>query len=128
MAALQRAETIPNISGTPTLSSKPLPGSSSLGQKVGKPVVPTAPRIDYEPLYTALKAGIGANWHLYGESIGLYCRGMCRFVYFSMDLGFREVQKRLYTMLTFTRPTKPSRAIPQNRPLPPLGSAPSTYP
>jgi transcriptional coactivator HFI1/ADA1 len=92
MAALQRAETIPNLSGTPTLSSKPLPGSSSLGQKIGKPVAPTAPRIDYEPLYTALKAGIGANWHLYGESIGLYCRGMCRLTLFSCGFSVRKLQ------------------------------------
>jgi transcriptional coactivator HFI1/ADA1 len=76
MASLQRADSIPNASGTPTLGSKPLPTSSALGQKNGKPVTPTAPRIDYEPLYTVLKAGIGANWHLYGESVGLFCRGM----------------------------------------------------
>jgi hypothetical protein len=67
------------------MGSKPLPGSSSLGQKNGKPAVPTAPRIDYEPLYTALKAGIGANWHLYVESIGLYCRGKLQALFPRME-------------------------------------------
>lgn len=64
-------------SSTPILSSKTLPNSTLLQtQKTGKPAVPTAPRVDYEPLYSALKAGIGDKWHLYGETLALYMRGM----------------------------------------------------
>lgn len=66
-AALQQA------SATPTLSTKPLP------PPLKKPSAPTAPRIDLEPLYSALKAAIGDNWPVYKEACALYLSGAYTF-------------------------------------------------
>ena len=54
---------------TPTLPSKPLP------PPLKKPTAPTAPRIDLEPLYSALKSAIGDKWPIYKEACALYLSG-----------------------------------------------------
>jgi transcriptional coactivator HFI1/ADA1 len=70
-AALSR----PSISSTPILPPKSLISSAPSAQKISKSShVP--PRIDLEPLYTALKAAIGEHWGIYKETIGLFVLGM----------------------------------------------------
>jgi transcriptional coactivator HFI1/ADA1 len=62
------------ISSTPILPPKTISSISS-AQKLSKSShVP--PRIDLEPLYTALKAAIGEQWTTYKESLGLFAMGM----------------------------------------------------
>ncbi|KAF2420748.1 hypothetical protein EJ08DRAFT_528526 [Tothia fuscella] len=94
MAAPPRSDSISGASITPTMTTKTLPGLSLTAQSSSsarpKSGAPTAPRIDYEPLYTALKAGIGENWHLYGESIALYTRG---------QLNQSELERRINPFL-----------------------------
>jgi hypothetical protein len=76
MTTLRSLETVPGGSTTPTMSSKPLPTSSVQSQKPVKSTTPIAPRIDVEPIYSALKAAVGRNWNLYRETVGLYLLGM----------------------------------------------------
>ncbi|KAH6674215.1 transcriptional regulator of RNA polII, SAGA, subunit-domain-containing protein [Halenospora varia] len=69
-AALSR----PPISTTPILPPKSLSLSTPIVPKVAKSShVP--PRIDLEPLYTALKVAIGEHWGTYKESITLFMIG-----------------------------------------------------
>ncbi|KAH7064758.1 transcriptional regulator of RNA polII, SAGA, subunit-domain-containing protein [Macrophomina phaseolina] len=89
MASMVRSESIAEPSSTPTLSSKTLPavnGASSAAAAPGASGTPlkpattnstksSAPRIDIEPLYTALKAHIGDHWAAYKEAISLFVLG-----------------------------------------------------
>ncbi|KAF2759955.1 transcriptional co-activator [Pseudovirgaria hyperparasitica] len=60
---------------TPILPSKSLPNSTTPQTKPSKPIV-TAPRIDIEPIYTALQSALGAHdWALYKEAISLFVLG-----------------------------------------------------
>jgi transcriptional coactivator HFI1/ADA1 len=69
-AALSR----PMISTTPILPPKPLSAQAPSAPKISKSShVP--PRIDLEPLYTALKSAIGEHWGAYKESISLFVMG-----------------------------------------------------
>ncbi|KAI9736480.1 MAG: transcriptional coactivator hfi1/ADA1 [Claussenomyces sp. TS43310] len=70
-AALSR----PSVSSSaPILPPKSLNVSIPSSQKVSKSShVP--PRIDLEPLYTALKSSIGENWAAYKEAISLFVMG-----------------------------------------------------
>lgn len=70
-AALSR----PSISSsTPILPPKAITVAAPSSQKVSKSShVP--PRIDLEPLYTALKAAIGENWGIYKEAVSLFVMG-----------------------------------------------------
>jgi hypothetical protein len=69
-AALSR----PSISTTPILPPKTISASAPIVPKVSKSShVP--PRIDLEPLYTALKSAIGEHWGTYKESISLFVMG-----------------------------------------------------
>ena len=62
------------ISTTPILPPKPLSAQAPNVPKVSKSShVP--PRIDLEPLYTALKTAIGEHWGTYKESISLFVMG-----------------------------------------------------
>ncbi|KAL1633315.1 hypothetical protein SLS56_002948 [Neofusicoccum ribis] len=88
MASMTRSESVAEPSSTPTLSAKSLPqvngASSSSGPsapgaaitplKPGKPQT-SIPRIDIEPLYTALKAQIGDHWAAYKEAISSFVLG-----------------------------------------------------
>lgn len=69
-AALSR----PSISSTPILPPKTLNSASQSAQKAVSKLIP--PRIDLEPLYTALKAAIGEHWATYKEAVGLFVLGM----------------------------------------------------
>lgn len=91
MASMARSESAAEPSLTPTLSSKMLPAvngassSASASAAPGAGVPPlkpgttttrtSAPRIDIEPLYTALKAQIGDHWAAYKEAISLFVLG-----------------------------------------------------
>jgi transcriptional coactivator HFI1/ADA1 len=70
-AALSR----PSISSsTPILPPKTLGLTAGSQQKITKSShVP--PRIDLEPLYTALKSAIGENWATYKNAISLFVIG-----------------------------------------------------
>jgi transcriptional coactivator HFI1/ADA1 len=70
-AALSR----PSVSSsTPILPPKSLSANAPSAQKVSKSShVP--PRIDLEPLYTALKAAIGEHWATYKNAISLFVMG-----------------------------------------------------
>ncbi|KAH6722217.1 transcriptional regulator of RNA polII, SAGA, subunit-domain-containing protein [Leptodontidium sp. 2 PMI_412] len=62
------------ISTTPILPPKTISASAPVAPKVSKSNhVP--PRIDLEPLYTALKSAIGEHWGTYKESISLFVMG-----------------------------------------------------
>lgn len=62
------------ISTSAILPPKPVTAPSLSSQKITKSShVP--PRIDLEPLYTALKQAIGENWGTYKESISLFVMG-----------------------------------------------------
>ena len=82
-AALSRPSV---ISSTPILPPKSLNVTAPSSQKVSKSShVP--PRIDLEPLYTALKAAIGENWGTYKNAISLFVMGKCAIACFlEMDL------------------------------------------
>lgn len=65
---------LPGLDATPPLSSKTLPGSASLlGKTVKLPA--TVPRIDTEPIYTALKAAVGDNWGDYKAALSAFLLG-----------------------------------------------------
>ena len=72
-AALSR----PSISlSTPTLASKTITVSAPGSQKIIKTSQIIPPRIDLEPLYTALKAAIPSEqWLVYKESISQFLIG-----------------------------------------------------
>ena len=72
-AALGRSDSIVNGSATPSISSKPLPGASA--QKQGKPA-PSAPRVDLEPTYTALKSALGEHFNTYKNAVGQFILGV----------------------------------------------------
>lgn len=73
-AALSR----PAISTTPILPPKTISSAASITPKVAK-ISAVPPRIDLEPLYTALKQAIGEQWGTYKESISLFVMGMYDF-------------------------------------------------
>ncbi|OCK83760.1 transcriptional co-activator [Lepidopterella palustris CBS 459.81] len=75
MAGTIRPDTIIVSPSTSLLSSKAPPITVPVVKQTGKPTV-TAPRIDLEPLYTALKSAVGdADWAIYKESISLFVLG-----------------------------------------------------
>jgi hypothetical protein len=45
-------------------------------QKLSKPAITSAPRIDLESIYTALKSSIGENWQLYKATVAEFVLGM----------------------------------------------------
>ena len=59
--------------GTPA-PSKPPPLTTSSGAKGAKPTQ-VCPRVDIEPLYTALKAGVGENWGVYKDGVSRFVLG-----------------------------------------------------
>jgi transcriptional coactivator HFI1/ADA1 len=69
-AALSR----PMISTTPILPPKTLSASAPIVPKVAKGAH-TPPRIELEPLYTALKVAIGEHWATYKEALSLFMLG-----------------------------------------------------
>ncbi|TKA65482.1 hypothetical protein B0A49_09244 [Cryomyces minteri] len=73
-ADLTRSDSISHTNTTPTTIPKSLGPPSSAPQKNGKALV-TAPRIDVEPLYTALKAQIGEHWATYKDAISHFILG-----------------------------------------------------
>lgn len=72
-AALSRPS-LTNKSPTPVLPTKSLTATTPVQKSAKFNHVP--PRIDLEPLYTAVKSAIGENWGVYKESIGLFLMGM----------------------------------------------------
>jgi transcriptional coactivator HFI1/ADA1 len=76
MAGTIRPDTITVSTSSPIVSSKSLPSAAPAVKPAGKPTV-TAPRIDLEPLYTALKSAVGdADWTIYKEAIRCFVIGM----------------------------------------------------
>jgi transcriptional coactivator HFI1/ADA1 len=62
-----------------SLSQRPLnpaPTSAPIQKQPLKPAVTTAPRIDVEPIYTALKSLIGEHWQIYKTSVAEFVLGM----------------------------------------------------
>ncbi|KAF2446016.1 hypothetical protein P171DRAFT_387024 [Karstenula rhodostoma CBS 690.94] len=65
-----------DMSTTPILSSKTLPDLSLPLKSASKPSAPRAPRIDIEPLYTAVKSALGdADWTTYKTSLSAFLLG-----------------------------------------------------
>ncbi|KAK3114062.1 hypothetical protein LTR53_007993 [Teratosphaeriaceae sp. CCFEE 6253] len=62
--------TLPTLS--PTLATKILPTPQSSAQKDGKVHVP---RVDLEPIYTQLKAGLGEHWAAYKTAVNAFVMG-----------------------------------------------------
>lgn len=60
------------LSISPTLTSRPAPGTLSIAPKAGKAPVP---RIDLEPIYTQLKSALGEQWPDYKASINAFVLG-----------------------------------------------------
>ncbi|KAF2495124.1 hypothetical protein BU16DRAFT_561428 [Lophium mytilinum] len=86
MAGTIRPDTITVSTSTPIISSKSLPTAAPAVKPVGKPTV-TAPRIDLEPLYTALKSAVGdTDWTIYKEAIRCFVIG---------ELNQEELSRRI---------------------------------
>lgn len=65
-----------DMSTTPVLSSKTLPDLSIPLKSASKPSSPRAPRIDIEPLYTAVKTALNdADWTTYKTSLSAFLLG-----------------------------------------------------
>lgn len=75
-AALSR----PSISTTPILPPKTI-SATPVGIAKQKQSSHVPPRIDLEPLYTALKIAIGEHWATYKSAIGLFIMGSYNFAY-----------------------------------------------
>ncbi|TGO08313.1 hypothetical protein BTUL_0215g00160 [Botrytis tulipae] len=71
-AALSRSS-VTNKSPTPVLPNKSLTATTPVQKSAKFNHVP--PRIDLEPLYTAVKSAIGENFGIYKDSIGLFLMG-----------------------------------------------------
>jgi hypothetical protein len=63
------------ISTTPILPPKTISTTVVTAVKPSKPSGHVPPRIDLEPLYTALKTAIGDHWGTYKDSINLFVMG-----------------------------------------------------
>jgi len=75
LAPLTRSETVAtDTSLTSTGLVKVLSSSTSAPQKAGKPAQ-AAPRVDVEPLYTALKSVIGEYWTTYKDAVSQFALG-----------------------------------------------------
>ncbi|PNS15403.1 Transcriptional coactivator hfi1 [Sphaceloma murrayae] len=66
--------TLPALDGTPPLSAKALPGSAMLPGKNSKLPL-SAPRIDTEPIYTALKTALSDSWTTYKNALSSFLLG-----------------------------------------------------
>ncbi|KAK7512903.1 transcriptional regulator of RNA polII, SAGA, subunit-domain-containing protein [Phyllosticta citriasiana] len=86
MASMTRSESIAEPSSTPTITPKTLQvngtGSTTtpalqkpVAAGTGPPTRTSAPRVDIEPLYTALKSQIGEHWATYKEAISVFILG-----------------------------------------------------
>ena len=64
----------PSSSAAPTLPSKLNVAAALSAQKAAK-ASNAPPRVDLEPLYTNLKAGIGIHWNEYKEAVSLFVLG-----------------------------------------------------
>jgi transcriptional coactivator HFI1/ADA1 len=82
-----------NVSTTPTLSSNTLPGLTSLQTDLAKkPTAPRTPRIDVEPLYSAVKGAISdADWTIYKKALSFFLLG---------NLNQEELTLKLSKILT----------------------------
>lgn len=82
-----------NVSTTPVLASKTLPGLTDLlKSEAKKPSLPRAPRVDVEPLYTAVKSAISdSDWTTYKASLSSFLLG---------NLNQEELSQRLDRILT----------------------------
>lgn len=76
--------------------------------------VNTAQRIDFEPLYTSLKAAIGDNWGFYKDAFNQFMLGM-RLLLQEFP-QHATVTRKLTTILT-PRSTKPERVLLPSRSL-----------
>jgi transcriptional coactivator HFI1/ADA1 len=73
-----------DLHGSPPPPSAPIrsatiQANSTPIQKPGKLPGSGAPRIDVEPIYTALKTAIGNDWPLYKLTIAEFALGMLRY-------------------------------------------------
>lgn len=73
-SAAEASSTLPIVNGA-SASASSAPGASLTPLKPGSNPRQNAPRIDIEPLYTALKAQIGEHWAAYKEAISLFVLG-----------------------------------------------------
>lgn len=69
-AALSRAASIP----VPIQANKTVASSTSKNSKSSNGAVPQ--RIDFEPLYTDLKALIGQHWGTYQDALSRFMQGL----------------------------------------------------
>jgi len=81
-----------NVSTTPILSSKTLPGLDTLLKSDKKPSAPRAPRVDIEPLYTAVKSALSdVDWTTYKNALSSFLLG---------NLNQDELSQRLDRILS----------------------------
>ncbi|CAN9190228.1 hypothetical protein CC77DRAFT_973756 [Alternaria alternata] len=82
-----------NVSTTPTLSTGTLPNLTSLNTDLTKkPNAPRAPRIDVEPLYSAVKGSISdVDWTTYKKTLSFFLLG---------NLNQEELSHKLGKILT----------------------------
>lgn len=65
-----------NMATTPTLSNSSLPGLNVQTDLSKKPSAPRTPRVDVEPLYTAVKSAISdSDWTLYKKNLSSFLLG-----------------------------------------------------
>jgi hypothetical protein len=65
------------INPRPLMTSFPPPIMNGTPIKQMKPPPTVAPRIDLEPIYTALKLAIGEHWQLYKATVAEFVMGTC---------------------------------------------------
>lgn len=65
-----------HLNRTDTLSSIVTVGKSGLTSGKTTKIASSAQRVDFEPLYTDLKALIGHNWGCYHDALTRFIRGM----------------------------------------------------
>ncbi|KAI9854695.1 MAG: transcriptional coactivator hfi1/ADA1 [Vezdaea acicularis] len=90
-AALSRNGPGPSTTIAPTSITKSIVTSSAPPTRKESKTHSMVARIDLEPLYTALKAGVGEQWGVYKESITLFMLG---------QFNQEELNTRLATIVT----------------------------
>jgi len=71
---LTRSETVATDVSLSSIGLTKVQSSTPASQKSGKPTQ-AAPRVDFEPLYTALKAAIGDHWNTYKDAVSQFALG-----------------------------------------------------
>ena len=115
MAGTIRPDNLSVTNTAPILSTKPLPVPALIAKPAEKRTV-TAPRIDVEPLYTALKNAIGdQDWVVYKGTISQFLLGKA---IPTMLLSRHDGLRVLEWLLMLYRESKPGRGDPSPFPHP----------